>query len=63
MHRLFLKCYPKLWGMELVGMEKLKEPRGFLFIALCGKKKKKCHMKVLTFLIKVLINSKHIGEL
>ena len=49
--------------MELVGMEKLKEPRGFLFIALCGKKKKKCHMKVLTFLIKVLINSKHIGEL
>lgn len=26
-------------------------------------KKKKCHMKVLTFLIKVLINSKHIGEL
>ena len=41
MHRLFLKCYPKLWGMELVGMEKLKEPRGFLFIALCGKKKKK----------------------
>ena len=43
MHRLFLKCYPKLWGMELVGMEKLKEPRGFLFIALCGKKKKVSH--------------------
>lgn len=63
MHRLFLKCYPKLWGKELVGMEKVKEPRGFLFIALCGGKKKKVSHESLTFLIKVLINSKPIGEL
>ena len=61
MHRLFLKCYPELWGMELVGMEKLKEPRGFLFIVVCGGKK--VSHESLTFLIKVLLNSKHRGEL
>ena len=44
-----------------MGMEKLKEPRGFLFIVVCGEKK--VSHESLTFLIKLLLNSKHIGEL
>lgn len=37
MHRLFLKCYLRLSGMELVGMESMKEERGLIFNVGCEK--------------------------
>lgn len=60
MHRLLVKCYLRLEEMELVGIEKMKEERDLLF-----NRKRSVQNKVsctnLTFPIKVVISSIHIG--
>lgn len=45
MHRLLVKCYLRLEGMELVGTEKMKEERDLLFNRKSEVCKIKCHVQ------------------